>query len=581
MSQEIPARMRCRWVYAWLSITTATSVILVLCSACNIYLPEYFNKAIILKRAGVQAVIQCATFFLAFLQTTIIGGLVDKWTLHRLRKKPRTHDWLRFWASICKGDVDNKGSWRHIGLSLLWVAVLSTLQVWWTGALTPEPSLREISRRIEIPYFSEDPDRKDWNRTLNADREDIIRAAEGSFSYSPIYTILGSILDAAAAATAADNATQITPKLDNTRYQYVNRSYGVGASVGFDRDIENQTRRGLEKYHFVEPGYRANISCSYDQKMEASVREVDGGSYGSWYLIKQSLPHGSEEVIFMPGRRGDSEIVALLGNPHGDRYGWGIVVGESANTYEALNLTFCEVLFELRNFRIEVSPDQREIHVTVLDPPPPEDEGLLGKDWSQLRANVVRQIGMVVQTSGSALFSPLGHALVSNIAQAKAAQKNKLLPESWDDPEVSLYGITRALEAMVDHILMGFSGAQFMIAAPSRGRSTTSMTASYQVFKIGGKVFIWTVFATNIVILVLVATAEFLTKNRDEFDWCGPNEEFILTRVRNRRPSPVQHVWTGLPVYPEALDSTAQQSRGLGLERLDWHQESDQNLIRR
>ncbi|CAM1506510.1 Fc.00g061510.m01.CDS01 [Cosmosporella sp. VM-42] len=492
-----------RWAHLWLSVTTVESITLLVCSFMNIHIPSDLNSAITSNQPSVQAVIQVAVFILAFLQTAVIGELSGKLIFRHIRGKSIKLESLDGWAAIGKGTVCKK-PFGYLICSLIWIvhnvdlptALLNSLQVWWTGALTPEADLRQVVKQIQIPYYTEDLEGLDWNRTVVEDELPVFRQKLGAFSYSPIRTMLGSILDTAAVATSPDNATQTFRKLDNTGYRYINRSYGAGASVGFDRRIENETRGDLETYHFVEP-----------------------------------------ENIDLPGRRDDSQVVALLGNPHNGRYGWGIVTGDNARSYQTLNLTFCEVIFERRDFRVEVLPGQRLINVTV-NGGALRDTTTLGPAWNELPGNVVRQVGMIVQTSNSGIFSPLGNALVSNINQTILAQKNQVLPDnSLDETEISLLGITRALEAMVDHILVGIASAQYMIPGPDRGRKEVDMTASYKAFKIGNRGLIWTVFALNCGILLAFLCVKYLDP-RDkgdhaatQFDWCEPTELILRTSL--------------------------------------------------
>lgn len=115
----------------------------------------------------------------------------------------------------------------------------------------------------------------------------------------------------------------------------------------------------------MEPGYLAHINCSYDPTMPAAVELVSTTSDGwSWYYAREELPNGSREGIVMP-EFGDSEVVALLGNPYNGRNMWGIVTGQNASAYQSLNLTVREVFFDRRDFRVEVYPTQRLINVTV------------------------------------------------------------------------------------------------------------------------------------------------------------------------------------------------------------------------
>jgi hypothetical protein len=267
--------------------------------------------------------------------------------------------------------------------------VLSLLPVtFWTGALTPVATTDTVEKIFTIPYYGQDLEQNFWNQSIGSGPQDTKRDSAGSFSYSPVRTILGSILDGAAAATAPNNVSQTYHKLDNTGYTYQGRSYGVGASVGFSPNTEQE--KGLSGYQFVEPGYLANISCWYNLTMDFTVQLAAGSEGPSWYKTSGELPSGSYESIYLPGED-DSEVVSLLGNPYHGRNVWGIATGKNATRYEPLNLTTCEVFFSRRDFRVAVNSEQRFIAVT------PIDEGVklngsevLGQDWTQIQTNVVQ-----------------------------------------------------------------------------------------------------------------------------------------------------------------------------------------------
>jgi hypothetical protein len=179
---------------------------------------------------------------------------------------------------------------------------------------------------------------------------DITRISGGSFSYSPVRTILGSTLDGAAQATAPNASSQTHRKLDNTGYRYQGRSFGVGASVGF---AEVPTQNELRCYTFEEPGYMASITCWYDRKMSFHISQVPEGDQGYplFYRANGTISSGSYEDITLPGFN-DREVVALLGNPHKGRNVWGIATGQKADKYSQINQTSCEAFFDKRLFGV-------------------------------------------------------------------------------------------------------------------------------------------------------------------------------------------------------------------------------------
>ncbi|VUC35745.1 unnamed protein product [Clonostachys rosea] len=227
--------------------------------------------------------------------------------------------------------------------------------------------------------------------------------------------------------------------------------------------------------------------------MKGEVKPEGNG----WYRVTQHLPHGSIENIRLPGFNGDSNIVALLGNPINKRAGWGIVTGKNATVYSRLNMNFFEVFFERRNFDVSVSPSDRVIQVTVSKNQSFDDSSL-PKPQSYFTDNAVRQIGMVVQTSATAYSSPLGAALISNIERTQLAQKNGFIPGNVDS---TLRGIEAAIEAMIDHILVGFASAQYFTGNSAFGRRNVPTITRYTAFKFGELPFLIANTAFNIILL--------------------------------------------------------------------------------
>ena len=90
-----------------------------------------------------------------------------------------------------------------------------------------------------------------WNQMATSLTTAVNRSSYGPFSYDPVRTILGSLLDNAVAARAPNATIQTYRKLNSTGYMFRGRSYGIGAGVGLAEVPEN---RYLQNFTFLEAG---------------------------------------------------------------------------------------------------------------------------------------------------------------------------------------------------------------------------------------------------------------------------------------------------------------------------------------
>lgn len=122
-------------------------------------------------------------------------------------------------------------------------------------------------------------------------------------------------------------------------------------------------------------------------------------------------------------------------------------------------------------------------------------------------------------------------ALISNIARTVTAQQNNFVPSSLTETEVTLLGISRAIEVIVDAILVG-SSAQYVIAGPVNwGQKKVQMTASYSAIALGQFPFILIIFIFNGFLLVFFVYQAIRTRGWREstrFDYRDP-KTFIVT----------------------------------------------------
>jgi len=219
------------------------------------------------------------------------------------------------------------------------------------------------------------------------------------------------MLDEASLATAPNSSFQMHRKLDNSGFAFYGRSYGIGASVGLATLADSD----VQQYAFYEDGYMSNITCWYNKTMDfhvALLQPSDNTAVPNLYNACGQISDGSVECVEGFSGYGDSEIVAMLGNPHNGHNQWGIATGISATRYAALNQTSCEVVFYPTTFVVSVDTVQRIINVTstgnVAHDIDPSSTGS-GPANGQLSINVVQEMGLIVQTTTSDRFSPFGN----------------------------------------------------------------------------------------------------------------------------------------------------------------------------
>ena len=94
--------------------------------------------------------------------------------------------------------------------------------------------------------------------------------------------------------------------------------------------------------------------------------------------------------------------------------------------------------------------------------------------------------------------SPVGEALNTNVRNYQTAHNISINSTKSQD---ILPGITQAIEAMIDDILIGYASAHIMVA-----QSTKSRPAKFTItaLRFGEPKYIYTVFAINFVIVLLV-----------------------------------------------------------------------------
>ena len=179
-------------------------------------------------------------------------------------------------------------------------------------------------------------------------------------------------------------------KWDNTKFQYIGRSYGVGAAAALtDRHIA--AMRNIQQYTYAEIGFHAETKCIYNESPALTIRlnaKSDDTTFPSTYLAYGALPNSNWSHILEYGNYTEGEFFdgmdfyaqSALGSDSFDnnivitfnrqlrtsntRWIFGMVAGRD---YLPLNKTQCETTFQSSLFKIIVSLVNSTISVSRVN----------------------------------------------------------------------------------------------------------------------------------------------------------------------------------------------------------------------
>ena len=310
--------------------------------------------------------------------------------------------------------------------------------------------------------------------------------------------MLGSLLASAASATPVDGGIWQHPKLDNTRYTYNGRSYGVGASVGLaDSPITKNTL--TLSYMYQENGLRADVACIYNTSTKFVIAD-ESETY--IYPVVGNLPDSgdSEEYSDYFGHSNDAIVaIGVTTNNASTEHILGIAAGKS---YATLNATQCTITFTPRIFNVSISLSDRSINVTDIS------NGVDFAASRYLTHRLVRQFELITNDQTSLFVSVIGDSFNSSIASYNSSVISKGSPAP-SEASATLARLRNSVIAMVDDLLVAYSSAQLVIM-----NDTNIVPAVVQIhaFRYGSGLYIYLTFAINTAILLLLAEEALRTR---------------------------------------------------------------------
>lgn len=179
----------------------------------------------------------------------------------------------------------------------------------------------------------------------------------------------GLLVNSIREASSTNTSLPRLNKLDNSRYKFSGRSYGVASTVGLVPEPSLTANIGsgsLQKFEYEELGYHSSVICIYNDTSNLSLTEnghfkTPGGIYGpTGFWANGTLPTGIWDGYPTWAVIDNGTVTAIAAVANSSHYVYGFAVG---HYNQDLSHIQCEVEFTPRLFSIEV--DARSQIITV------------------------------------------------------------------------------------------------------------------------------------------------------------------------------------------------------------------------
>ena len=472
--------------------TTVSTLVLAGCTQERTISPEAL-AFVTRNRATVQLVVQIVSNILGLLCNTTITVLILYGTRHNLWKRPVKLEVLKLWHDLCMRNLRWSHPWKFLIPLFAFVVLSAAPSAIWAGALTPVVTSVYRTGTIFTPSYDNSDLILEYPSEIDS-QGPTLRNTKGLFTYSVGVLMQGSLLASAASATPVDGSTRQHRKPDYSQYTYFGRSYGVAASVGLLDEMALPDKTTVS-YTYEERGYKTNVRCSYNASSEYIIKDLTG--LDMLYAAKGNIPNSDvPEYSVMLGHNMDA-IVALgvTKNQNDPRRMVAIAAGKS---YQNLNSTQCTLDFTSTKFNITVGLQGRNITVTPIAELPVITYKAFSAE-ANLTSVVTRQLEIISNAQTNLYVSLVGNSLNASVSDYIASQ-NSTSTQPISLRDATLHGLSNALEAMIDDMLVAYGSAQLMIA--EQYTPTTALFKS-TAMRIGQDSYIYAILAVNLMILIL------------------------------------------------------------------------------
>ncbi|KAJ5513121.1 hypothetical protein N7463_002673 [Penicillium fimorum] len=447
-----------------------------------------------------QTAVQIFGAILAAIEVFALCRLINLTTRIRFTQTPVSLNVLGFWSALSTPSTNFGLPFWMITVTVLFGNLSAVISALWTGALTPADAIGTQQSSLLIPDWSDLSLIKEYPGQI--DKTGLtIRETKGYFTYSVGLGLLGSLLSSINSASPIDGRVRDHPKLDNTRYNYHGRSYGVGASAGLSDD-NLVTIPHANNYTFNEIGLDASVDCIYNTSSQFVLQLLAQTTlHAARGLLPDSNLSAPEYSVYVG--RGDDAIVSLgvAASPTAytaKRY-MAIAAG---NYYRNLDKVQCAVTFNPSLFNVSVDIQGRNISVSKVN----ESELSLSMrpvhnidPHHNITHVVMRQLELIANDLTSYYRSTLGDAFNASISDYRTSVAGGNLSET----QIVMKGMENAVTSLVDDILVAYASAQLVV---SEFRKSTPVLVQVAALRVGSRPYVITsaVITGLIALLVIV-----------------------------------------------------------------------------
>ncbi|CAG7976188.1 unnamed protein product [Penicillium olsonii] len=480
------------FLFFLLVIPLTLSIFLLYSDATRWHLPDNLYVFVNTYRTSVQTAVQIFGAILAAIEVFAICRLINLTTRIRFTKAPVSLNVLGFWSALSTPTNNFCLPFWMIFATILFGNMSAIISALWTGALTPADAIGTHESTLLIPDWSNISLIKEYPGQI--DKTGLtIRETKGYFTYSVGLGMLGSLLSSVNSASPIHGGVRDHPKLDNSRYNYHGRSYGVGASAGISDDNLVAVPHA-NNYTFNEVGLDASVDCIYNT---SSLFRLQVLPQTTLYAARGLLPDNNltePEYSVYIGRGSDAIVamgVAAYPSAYTAKRYMAITAG---NYYKELNQVQCAVTFVPAMFNVSVDIQGRNISVNKVNASDSSQPIHDIDPHHNITHVVMRQLELIANDLTSYYRSTLGDAFNASISDYRTSVIGKNLSET----QIVMKGMENAVTSLVDDLLVGYASAQLVVGEFSQ---TTHATVQVSALRVGSRAYV----VTSAVITGLIA----------------------------------------------------------------------------
>jgi hypothetical protein len=528
-----------------LLVTTTCSILLLEADRRKAAYSGAFYTTVIQNRASVQIVIQIIAATFGLIQVSALCRVFNYATRIRLAQHTIQLRVLSFWSGVSMASVRWSLSLGYLVPLLFFTLACAIPGALWAGAISPVSTIITTSATLNVPQYSKMTNVKEWPSEIDRSGPSL-RNQKGFFTYSPAVLYQGLLTQALSTGTTTDGSVRQHAKYDNSNFFYVGRSFGTGASVGLvdDHILENLL---ATSYTYQENGYASQTNCIYNSSA-AFFLEEDGTML---YAAQGYLPDSVKPEYSVYVGHGPDAIVSIgvaaqqVGSSDHPRY-LGIAAGSN---YVDIDTTQCETRFKPASFNVTVDIVHKNISTTVRMEQTTEDIETSGNLTHVLQ----RQFELYSNDLTNIYQSVVGNSINFSISDYRTFLTSpKYQGPQKSSEEICLTGLTNAITAMTDDLLVAYASAQLMIENDTKA---VPVEVFVHAIRFGQPIYIVAVFAINYAVMLVVVAEAIRTRgwtSLTDFDYNDPTSLAIasssgglqLARVAQQLSSDMQTLVT-------------------------------------